>query len=225
MSSGAPSAAEVRELVTRLGAVVSCLERVESSRPSQAPAPSQSSRGSARHRGLVALGLDPSVPASEVPSSTVFPGIPDLASLWTFVKPAGPPPAFDFSRRNSLEGPPGLPDQVFELIESVSWAQEAALHRVQEAFNAGFWGRLLLSGIRQTGPVVCSEPAKHFVVLRAAGLGGYVRFASAEDFNLLVAASFSSDSLVASGFATEAEVQVYCFGASIALPPLDKRCQ
>lgn len=186
----------------------------------------EAGRGSARHRGLVALGLDSSVSLSEVPSSRALPAIPDLASSWTLSVPADASVDFDFTDRTALDGPPELPPGILEIAASVSWEEGQGELRVKRAFEAGFWARLLVkAGIAQTYPVIISAPASHFVVLRAAGLGAYARFKSKADFDSFVACSVSGNSLVASGFARLEELEVFCIGASIPLPALYTRCQ
>ena len=86
-----------------------------------------------------------------------------------------------------------------------------------------------------------STPSKHTIVLRACGLGGFVRFAAVDHFQKFSGLGgfvrfaavdhfqkfsdlcFSGVSLYHS-FATETELEIYCQGARIAVPALWEPC-
>ena len=60
----------------------------------------------------------------------------------------------------------------------------------------------------------------HYIVLRACGLGGYVRFAS----EVLPRGQVAEGGIVAYGFETLTELDVFCQGARLAVPPLFEPC-
>ena len=121
------------------------------------------------------------------------------------------------------QGPGPVPAIVEEQAAFVAWDQTEALNRVHLAFSAGFWARLALETFTdQIAPAVISEKSSHFIVLRACGLGGVVRFDSEADFNHFRQQVFAGG-CVFHGFETETELEVFCQGAHIAVPPLFRR--
>ena len=137
-------------------------------------------------------------------------------------KEAGP--EFVGSEFRTLDQGPGpVPAIVEEQAVFVAWDQTEALNRVHLAFSAGFWARLALETFTdQIAPAVISEKSSHFIVLRACGLGGGGRFDSEADFNHFRQQVFAGG-CVFHGFETETELEVFCQGAHIAVPPLFRR--
>ena len=161
--------------------------------------------------------------AGPVGAQQGFPGIPQLAALWKLEEEAGlefSGPAFG----SVEEGPGPLPDLCEEQCIFVSLNHREALQRVHLAYSAGFWARVSLETFTdQVTPLSFPDTAAHFIVLRACGIGGYVRFASREHFNRLRDQIFAGG-LVAVGFESFAELDVFCQGARITVPPLFVPC-
>ena len=206
------TSSELRDLIERL-------ERLEDWQKKEESSSSSQGAGKGYRRG------DPkarAVAAGTSISKTSFPGIPQIARLWTLEKEAGP--EFVGSEFRTLDQGPGpVPAIVEEQAVFVAWDQTEALNRVHLAFSAGFWARLALETFTdQIAPAVISEKSSHFIVLRACGLGGVVRFDSEADFNHFRQQVFAGG-CVFHGFETETELEVFCQGAHIAVPPLFRR--
>ena len=104
---------------------------------------------------------------------------------WFLSEEAGPP--YIGSQEVKVEGGAGpLPALVEDQASFVSWNQREALQRAQTAYGAGFWAGVSLETFTdQICPFAsCNSPSR-VIVLRARGLGGFVRFASEEHFEKL----------------------------------------
>ena len=112
-----------------------------------------------------------------------FPAIQPLASLFELVREGGP----DFIGQpfgNSELGPGPVPQLVLDQADFISWDTRDALQRIDLAYSSGFYARTALETFTSFGgQLIGSEPAAHFVVLRACGLGSAVRFSSRADFD------------------------------------------
>lgn len=209
------SSAEIRGLISQLEQIEAYQRHSEQTQSSQ-PSEQGYRRGDPRARAVAAGPLRP---------LTVFPAIPPIAQLWKVVEEAGP----DFVGRpfSSIEEGPGpVPRLVEDQSEFVSGNSTEALQRVHIAFTSGFWARAAIETF--TAPAFVSDPSQpfsHYIVLRACGLGGYVRFASEVHFELFrdQITAFRSG-LVAYGFDTLTELEVFCQGARLAVPPLFEPC-
>ena len=203
------SASELRDLIQKLERLEVWQAEVERSNQASSSAKGYS-RGDPKARASAA-GSAVSLPA--------FPAISQIARLWTCTKDAGP--AFiGEGWRTVPEGPGPVPPLVEDQAAFVCHDEREGLQRVHLSYSAGFWARVSLETYTdQVSPAVISEPAKHFIVLRACGLGGAVRFASAEHFDHFRNQIFSGG-CVFHGFATETELEVFCQGARIAVPAL-----
>ena len=161
------------------------------------------------------------------PPAFQFPGISQLSWGWKLVKEAGP----DFKEtfpdlcvRGLEEGPGSIPTWLEDQADFICSDPREAIQRLHVAYSSGFFARIALDTFTEhTWAVKLSEPAEHFVVLRAVGLGGHLRFASKEDFERLRDRT-GAVGLVAQGFASETEVSVFCIGARVTLPALIARC-
>ena len=218
MSECPLTAKEIREIITRLEA----LEKWVSDREPSSSASQEKGKGF-RKGGVADRGraASQSIPVSP------FPAIPPIAAGWRLVKEAGqsfrsvygPVPY-----RGLEDGPGPLPDWVRDQSDFVSQDSRAAEKRISLAFSAGFWARIAIeTNTDNLHPLVISEPATHIVVLRASGLGGYVRFSSWGDFEAF-REKVPETELVAHGFATETELSIFCFSTRIAVPALFTRC-
>ena len=126
--------------------------------------------------------------------------------------------------RGLEDGPGPVPEFLEDQASFCGRTLEIGVQRVHIAFAAGFWARIALETCTpQTFSIRLSEPACHFIVLRAQGLGGHIQFASENDFDCFKDRVRTGD-LVAQGFATETEISVFCYAARIALPPIFKQC-
>ena len=167
MSDCPLSASEIRSLITRL----TDLEAWVASRESSAPSGVQQGyrQGGVADRGRV-------VPQSQK-QVTVFPGIPQLAFGWKLEKEAVPDfkEAFGDLPARCLEGPGPVPNWLEDQADFISWDPKEATQRLHLAYSSGFFARIALDTFTEfSGGVKVSEPAEHFVVLRATGLGGRI---------------------------------------------------
>ena len=206
-------------------AVISNLEKLEkwvAERETSSTA-GQSSGSGYRRGGVADRGR---VITQQVQAPT-FPAIPPVAFGWKLVKEAGPPFQTVYGNvpyRGLEDGPGPVPEWVRDQADFVDWNRRTAEQRISLAFSAGFWARIALeTHTDNLHPLVISEPPTNFIVLRAAGLGGYVRFGSAKDFDAFKARVPDTE-LIAQAFATETELSVFCYSARIALPALYTQC-
>ena len=119
-----------------------------------------------------------------------------------------------------------MPALIKEQATHGEWNQKEALQHVHVTYSAGFWGRASLETFsdQPDQPFLETPPvAQHFIVLRACGLGGFVRFASKSHLSRFCDQVFARG-LVFQGFNTFKELEVYCKGARIAVPPLYESC-
>ena len=202
------SAGAIRDLISQLERLEEAQLQAERSQTSQQPVGGYS-RGDPRRR---AAALGPLV------SPTPFPAISQIAQLWTVCEEAGPD--FVGDQSVSLEDGPGRVPALLEgQADFVSWNTRQAVQRIHSAFFAGFWARISLKIFsKQNSDRVLSTPPVHFIVLRACGVGGSVRFTSEEHFNRFLDQTVE-EGLLAFGFATETELHIFCQGAKIAVPP------
>ena len=205
------SAQELRDLITKL-------ERLETWQKQAEASAGSSSRGYTRG--------DPKArakAAGPVLSKPVFPAIPQIAFRFTLVKEAGPE-FIGAPFPGVEEGPGPLPALLQDQAIFLDCDEREALQRVHLSFAAGFWARASLETHCHTfTPPVVSTPSKHTIVLRACGLGGFVRFAAVDHVQKFSDLCFSEVSLYHS-FATETELEIYCQGARIAVPALWEPC-
>ena len=215
MSSCPLSSAEVRSLIERLQVLEVWINQQEAA-PPVPPSSLGYRQGSAVDRGTAI--------ASQVGSALpVFPGLPSVAPLFKCLKAEGP--VIDqpqLALRGAETGPGPVPAWIEDQADFICWDQAEGLQRVHLAYSAGFWARVGLDTCTAVQPIALKSETRHFVILRAPGVGGFVRFASAEDF-LHFEASISGR---CEGFSceTEAELSIFCFGAQIRLPPLFTKC-
>ena len=206
------TAAELQDLISKLHRLEQWQREREQSPQSQ---PSQGyTRGDPKARAAASGALVPRL---------TFPAIPQIAALWKLEE--AEVPAFSGEQFRSLDQGPGpLPKICEDQCVFVSWDEREALQRLNVAYSVGFWARVSLETFTdQVTPLEFPELASHFVVLRACGLGGYVRFACRDHFDRLRDQIFAGGFL-AFGFGTFAEVDVFCQGARIAVPPLFVPC-
>lgn len=207
------TAAEIRDLICRLER----LERAQAQTQAESELAQQKggkgyTRGDPRQRAAAVGPLT---------SQTVFPAISQVSKLWTCVEEVGPDFLGDQSVRVE-DGPGPVPALVEDQADFICSDQREGIQRVQLAFATGFWARVALEVFsEQISDQVISSPAKHFIVLRACGLGGSVRFVSEEDFSRFLDQTVKGG-LLAHGFATQTELEVFCQGAKIAVPPAFK---
>lgn len=171
------------------------------------------SRGSAIERGRAALAI----PAGP------FPGIPALVleQRWVLVTPERPLPVPPWAR--SAELPPPLPEDLLTSLDLVAADRAAALDSLETAFQSGFFaGVNLRTYTPYRGPRIISEPPFQYVVLRAPGVGAYVRLRRSSDFDFVC--RVSSWESIGVGFRTYQELEAFCRGATVPLPPLFERC-
>eukprot|EP00435_Cladocopium_sp_Y103_P009652 s39_g2.t1 len=200
------SAGELADLVSKLGRLQEWQAQLESGAVSQ-PSSSGYTRGDPKARAQSAGIRTPSLS---------FPGIPQIAKLWKLVKEEGPA-VFGCTTVRAEVGPGPVPLLVEDQASFVCWDQKEALQRIHLAFAAGFWARVALETFTdQVLPREDLEEATHFIVLRACGLGGFVRFASRDHFDRFRDQVFAGGFLCHS-FITETELEVFCQGAKLAV--------
>lgn len=142
---------------------------------------------------------------------------------WFLSEEAGPP--YIGSQEVKVEGGAGpLPALVEDQASFVSWNQREALQRAHMAYGAGFWAGVSLETFTdQICPFASCDSPSRVIVLRACGLGGFVRFASEEHFEKLRSQTYAGGFL-AHGFQTKVELEVFCQGAKIGLPVCFEPC-
>ena len=206
------SAAELQDLIAKLSRLEQWQRDLELQGRSQAS--SAYTRGDPKARARA---------AGPVGSKRGFPAIPQIAALWKLEKEGGP--EFSGTPFTSLDTGPGpLPAICEDQCDFISWDHREALQRAHLAYSAGFWARVSLETFSdQATPLAFPETASDFIVLRACGLGGYVRFASRDHFERLRGQVFAGGFL-AFGFSTFSELDVFCQGARIGVPPLFVPC-
>ena len=204
--------AELQDLIAKLSRLEQWQRDLEFQGSSQAS--SAYTRGDPKARARA---------AGPVGSKRGFPAIPQIAVLWKLEKEGGP--EFSGVPFMSLETGPGpLPAICEDQCDFISWDHREALQRAHLAYSAGFWARVSLETFSdQATPLAFPETASDFIVLRACGLGGYVRFSSREHFERLRNQVFAGGFL-AFGFSTFSELDVFCQGARISVPPLFVPC-
>ena len=205
------TSSEIRNLINRL-------EHLEAARAQSEAESSNHPGGKGYTRG------DPrqrAVAASTSTSPTVFPAIPQIQQLWVCSEEAGPDFIGDTSVRVE-DGPGRVPALLEDQADFVCSDSREGLQRVHCAFSTGFWARVALEVFSdQISARVVSPPAKHFIVLRACGLNGSVRFISEDHFVRFRDQTYQ-EGLIAHGFATLTELEIFCQGAKIAVPPAFK---
>ena len=130
------------------------------------------------------------------------------------------------SRRSGEEGPPGPSERLLALAEALPCCHQEGVQRIIAAHTTGWWAKHHLdtrTDLAEQRPVLLSEPANHFLVLRAPGVGDYVRLRRKSDFDFLC--SPSGPTVLGFGFETEIEAWIFCRAAQIPLPALFERCQ
>lgn len=206
------SASDLRDLILKLERLEEWQKQVESDQRSQSE-PSGYRRGDPRSRATALWPVEP---------KPAFPAIPQIARLWKCMEEGGPP--FEGEAFGSIEDGPGpIPALLEEQAIAGEWSQKEALQRVHCAYSSGFWGRASLETFTDQVFLETPSAAQHFIVLRACGLGGFVRFASQSHFNRFRDQVFAGG-FVSQGFTTFKELEVYCRGARIAVPPLFEPC-
>ena len=208
------SSAELREIICKLER----LEVWQKQQETESKASGSQSKGYGRG--------DPKARAAALLSKTGPPPVPALehiATRWKITEEEGPPfsgPAF-----TSIESGPGpLPPVVEDQADFVSWDQREGLQRVHLAFSAGFWGRASVETFTcQFPPFSPSEKDEHFICLRASGFSSPVRFEGKADLEAFRAQVFEGG-LILFGFQTQVEIDVFCQGARIAVPPKIEQC-
>ena len=205
------TSSEIRQLISRLEQLEVWQREVESTASSSAGG---YTRGDPRARAKAAR---PIVPKAK------FPAIPQIARNFELVKAAGP----DFIGKpfpGVEEGPGPIPKLVEDQASFVCADLREAIQRVHLCYSAGHWARSSLETYTEplNAPIL-SSPAVHYIVLRACGLGDFVRFASADHFEKFKRQA-SSDVSLYFGFETETELEVFCQGARIAVPALWGPC-
>lgn len=205
------SAKDFRDLIAKLEQLEAWRLQVEFSAE---PSSGGYSRGDPKARAKAA---GPSV------AKPCFPAISQISQLWTLDKEPGLPytgPPF----QGVDSGPGPIPALVADQASFCSRDEREGINRVCLAFSAGFWGRVALETFtEQISPPIISSPPEHFIVLRACGLGGPVRFGSAAHFQRFRDQTFK-EGLLHYGFCTETEIEVFCQGARITVPGVFKPC-
>lgn len=207
------TASEIKDLISKLECLQTWQAQLESG-VSSLPTCSGYTRGDPKARALAAGSGKP---------KNLFPAIPPIAQLWKLVKEEGSP----FLGNAAIEvesGPGPVPALVEDQASFICLDQKEALQRVHLSYSAGFWARVAVETfVSQISSRGLSEPAKHFIVLRAPGLGGYIRLAHQDHFDRLKD-QVGGEGLLCHSFATETELEVFCQGAKISVPPLFEPC-
>lgn len=154
-------------------------------------------------------------------------------SVWEEIEAGGPPFANEGpfhlpptqGEPSATDPVPPVPPDILELCRTRLRASTVPLEpRVRRAFEAGHRARVALasgSGYRTSGPVVHLH-STHWIVLRGPWLESPVRVASKRQATQ-AAGGTSQDSIIEE-FPSLTELQVFCLGASIEVPPL-KECR
>ena len=122
------------------------------------------------------------------------------------------------------EGPPELPAALESFASVLSDIGGGKYQRAKAAFRAGYFAQLAVETSTEYHPE--DNPAlsfSHWIVLRGAGLPSPVRVTRKSDLNRLVSvrrAARRSETAVIQGFASLAELRIFCGGARIAIPTL-----
>ena len=162
--------------------------------------------------------------AGPIGSVTTFPAHPIIAERWKVVEEEGLAFVGDSSIRVE-DGPGPLPALLRDQADSISRDQKDGLNRADLAFSAGFWARV---GVEVFSSQSIAEnltfPSRHFIVLRACGLGGFVRFETEEHFQCFLGQTANRGGLIACGFQTLTELEIFCQGSKIAVPAKFEPC-
>ena len=130
-------------------------------------------------------------------------------------------------RRINLEdGPPELPLPLESLASALTDIGGGRIARARAAFRAGYWAQLAVSTFTEYEAAENSALTfSHWIVLRGSGTLSAFRVTRKQDLNRLLRnhrAGRLGLSPVVQGFASLAELRIFCGGAGIGLPPLVK---
>lgn len=208
------SSTELRDIICKLERLEEWQKQQETEGKGSNPQPKGYGRGDPKAR---AAAIQPKVGPPAVPA------LEHLAVRWKVIEEEGLP--FSGPEFTSIESGPGpLPQLVEDQSVFVSWDQKEGLQRVHLAFAAGFWGRSSVETFTsQFPPFSPSEKDEHFICLRASGFSSPVRFEGKANLEAFRAQVFEGG-LILFGFQTFAEIDVFCQGARIAVPPKIERC-
>lgn len=145
---------------------------------------------------------------------------------WELVEEAAQGPSFGFyppSRYTEVEsGPPDIPPILLSIASRLSSAEPGSVVRAKRAFACGFWARCALATNTPYKGAPTSLPLADTVwlVLRAGNSFSY-RVTTKADLNRLLALR-GPEEPIHQGFPSATEVQIFCAGCNIEVPPLFK---
>ena len=143
----------------------------------------------------------------------------DLLADWTLIAGEQPRPELgDSGPFQAEEGPPPVPASLLFLSRQLHSAKSNGEVRIRRAYNAGFWARIAVETCTSfQGPEALPLKNAHFLILRARGLSRPVRVLKWEEADRLVR---SDPEAIHLGFPSLIEVQSFCCGAGVSVPPL-----
>ena len=133
------------------------------------------------------------------------------------------------SRQVVLEdGPPPIPTALAayaSVLSDIAGGREA---RARAAYEAGFWAQIALETHTEYHPTTNRDLTfSHWIVLRGAGVTSPFRVTRRSDLSRLVTRPPTSqasggvrESPIIQGFASLAELRIFCGGAALSVPPL-----
>lgn len=145
---------------------------------------------------------------------------------WELVEESVEGPSLGFyptSRYSEVEsGPPDIPPILLSVASRLSSAEPGSVVRAKRAFACGFWARCALETCSpyKGAPVSLPLADTVWIVLRVGNSFSY-RVSSKADLSRLLALKGRHEPIY-QGFPSATEVQIFCAGCNIAVPPLFK---
>ena len=146
------------------------------------------SKGSVPERGAAAVSGIRASPSASVPFAPFL--REGFTWKWKLIENAGF--GFDlssqFTASSSEDSPPGPSEHFLSLAAAIPCCHQEAIQRIIESHTQGRWAAHHLhtrTSVAGDCPIYLSKPAQHFLILRAPGVGDYVRLHRQADFDFL----------------------------------------
>ena len=126
------------------------------------------------------------------------------------------------------EGPPELPAELSVLAGVLSEIGGGRQQRAKEAFECGYWAQIALETHTEYRSKTYQDlQFSHWICLRGAGVSSPYRVTRKSDLNRLLSQArpagptgLPEKGPIVQGFASLAELRIFCGGAGIPIPPL-----
>ena len=139
---------------------------------------------------------------------------------WEVVEESFDPPSRFKTHNTNISYCPDIPASLLSFAEKLSSVDPGHVVRAKRAFEAGFQARQCLSSGSWYIGAKTQLPIKDtvWIVVQAPGLKAPARVASKSDLNRLIV--HGPVDVIAQGFPSLTEVQIFCAGCDIAVPQL-----